>query len=241
MTQTRQRDRRVTLALKWHYIDDCSPEEIQQRFVDNGYDEYTISTIRNYLNDEESEEVLEQITAERAKVRARAIERHERKHKRARQAEEDSYERDEVVGMVPVTRVHTGDEPIQYPAWEPLPEAEYPPEATPHDKRIRFTGDTRTVEPGTEIPERHPDGAPKYEADVVAVRRIEDSTERSFLRREQSHHLEQQGEAGNIYEDNVNLDIDGDLDATVELDEETAAAIREADLQSNAGDSGANE
>lgn len=233
MPRSASREHRVTLALKWSLLDDLGVSEIREKFVENGYGEYAESTIRDYLADEEKDEVLEQITAKRAKVRARAIERHERKHKRARQAEEDSYERDEVVGMVPQTRVHTGDEPIQYPAWEPLPEAEYPPEATPHDKRIRFTGDTRTVEPGTEIPERHPDGAPKYEADVVAVRRIEDSTERSFLRREQSHHLEQQGEAGNIYEDNVNLDIDGDLDATVELDEETAAAIREADLQSN--------
>jgi len=39
-------ERRVTLALKWHHLDNLSPEEIQERFVEEDVGEYTLSTIR---------------------------------------------------------------------------------------------------------------------------------------------------------------------------------------------------
>ena len=57
MTRSARRDRRVTLALKWSLLDDCSPKEIQQRFIENGHGEYALSTIRDYLSEEESQDV----------------------------------------------------------------------------------------------------------------------------------------------------------------------------------------
>ena len=218
MPRSSQRERRVTLALKWSLIDDCTTKEIQQKFLENGYGEYALSTIRGYLSEEEGDDVLEQITAERAKVRARAIERHERKHKRARESEQDSFEREEVVAMVPVTTTWDGDGPIRVPGWRTLDPDEYPSEATDHDTRIEFTDEQKTVLPGESYPVRDVDGSPKYKPDVVAVREVPDSTERSFLRREQSHHLEQQGEAAAIYEETVNLNHGGDL--SVEINQE---------------------
>jgi hypothetical protein len=47
-----RRDRRVNLALKWHYLDNLSPEEIRDRFEREGITELTTSTIRDYLNEQ---------------------------------------------------------------------------------------------------------------------------------------------------------------------------------------------
>jgi len=48
------RQRRVTLALKWHHLDNLSVEEIQERFEQEGIGSYVQSTIRDYLNDDPS-------------------------------------------------------------------------------------------------------------------------------------------------------------------------------------------
>ena len=213
--QTAARERRVTLALKWRYLDGASLEEIQERFVDNGYDEYALSTISAYVNEQPSEEIREQIEAEHADVRLRIIDRHERKHDRALEAERTVTEREEIVAMRPVANTHAGEDPITVQDWEILPDDDLPPEATPHDKRIRFTDETRTIKPGQQYYIQDPDGDPVYEEFVAAVEERPDMKQQSFLRREQSHHLEQQGEAAGVYEDDdgatVNVNVHEEL------------------------------
>lgn len=63
------RDQRVTLALKYHYLDGLNAGEIKERFKQEGVGEYARSTIRGYLNDSPKEEVIEQIDKEQANVR----------------------------------------------------------------------------------------------------------------------------------------------------------------------------
>lgn len=230
------RDQRVSLALKYHHLDGLSAEEIQQRFEDIGVGEYAISTIRDYVNDSPKEEVIKQIEQEQAQTREQIAERQERLFQRARQAEIDAYERDEVAAMVPKIRFNEEPQPIPVPEWEPLPEDEYPEDATKFDKRIRFTGDLTQVEPGQPYPIKGVDGEPVYELEIVAVRKIEDSTSRSFLRQEQAEHLEAKGEALGIYEDDVNVNISGGMDNSLKLDPEAAEAIRQADMKSRMSD-----
>lgn len=58
--QTADRERRVDLALKWHHLDNCNVEEIQERFIEHGYGEFARSTIYDYLKEAPAEEVLRQ-------------------------------------------------------------------------------------------------------------------------------------------------------------------------------------
>ena len=229
------RDQRVTLALKYHHLDGLPAEEIQQRFKDIGVGEYALSTIRDYLNDSPKEEVIKQIEEEQAHTREQIAERQERLFQRARQAEIDAYKREEVAAMVPKLKYNDDPEPITVPAWEPLPEDEYPEDATKFDKRIRFTGEVTTVEPGQPYPVKGVDGEPVYELGTVAVRKVEDRTSRSFLRQEQAEHLEAKGEALAIYEDDINLNVSGGMENTVSFDKETAEAIRQADMNARTG------
>lgn len=216
-SRTSARDRRVTLALKWKYLDNCDVTEIRERFVEHGYGEYARSTIRDYLNEAPKEEVLEQIEAEQANVRSRIIDRHERLYNRAREAELSATEREKVLAVKPAATTHRKDDPIEVTDWEVLDEDELPPGATPFDKRIRFTDETRRVTKGENYYVQDPDGDPIYKPTVVAVEEHPDMKQRSFLRREQSHHLEQQGEAAGVYEENVNLNMDGQV--SVEINE----------------------
>ena len=235
-SRTSARDRRVTLALKWKHLDGCDVDEIQDRFVEHGYDEYARSTIRGYLNEAPKEEVIEQIEKEQAHVRERIIDRHERLYDRAREAELSATEREKVVALRPASTTNHKDHPIEVPDWEVLDEDELPPEATPYDKRIRFTDETRRVDSGESYYVQDPDGDPIYKKMVAAVEEVADMKQRSFLRREQSHHLEQQGEAAGVYEENVNVNMSGEVGHSVELDAETAAAVRQADLQADEPD-----
>lgn len=233
--QSAAREHRVTLALKWAHLDGCSVDEIQDRFIENGYGEYAHSTIQEYLREKPSEAVHEQIENEHADVRLRIIDRHERKHDRARQAEREVTDRQEVIALRPESTVNQRDSPIQVPDWRVLDTEEHPPEATNHDKRITFLDDeTRTIRPGESYYVSDPDGDPVYEEFVAAVEEVPDDKQQSFLRREQSHHLEQQGEAAGVYEEDINVNMSGGVDHSVELDSETAAAIRQADLGSDA-------
>lgn len=233
-SQTAAKERRVTLALKWRYLDGDSVDEIRQRFIDNGYGEYTYETVSRYLNEAPSEEVRKQIEEEHADVRLRVIDRHERKHDRALEAERSVTKREEVIALRPESARHAGDTPINVPDWVVLDESEHPSDATSHDKRIRFTDETRAVQPGEQYYVQDPDGEPIYEEYVAAVVEVPDDKQQSFLRREQSHHLEQQGEAAGVYEEDINVNMSGGVDHSVELDAETAAAIRQADLGGDA-------
>ena len=52
-----------------------------------------------------------------------------------------------------------------------------------------------------------------------------------MARQEQSKHLEAKGEALGVYSTDINMSVDADVEHSVELDAETAAAIREATLE----------
>jgi NAD-dependent DNA ligase len=229
------RQRRVTLALKWHHLDNLSVEEIQERFEQEGIGSYVQSTIRDYLNDDPAEEVIEQIEQEHANVRLQIAEREERMFQRARDAEADATEDEPIVRVVPKTdTVDTDREgPMQWPAWEIVEpgDPDRPEWADERDVIIRFTNETRELYAGERYPLRELDGSPKYTKEFDGLRREQDDLKgQAMARSEQSKHLEAKGEALGVYSTDINMQVDGDVDHSVELDEETAAAIREATL-----------
>ncbi|WP_135807348.1 hypothetical protein [Halorussus marinus] len=230
------RERRVTLALKWHYLDNLSVEEIQDRFEDEGVGSYAKSTIRGYLNEEPKEEVIEQIEQKHADVRLQIAEREERLYQRARNAESQAVEDQPIVRVVPKTETVSNDRetPMSWPAWEIVEpgDDDWPEWATERDVIIRFVDNEQTrVLPGEEYPLRAIDGSPKYTKELAGLERDQpDLKGQAMARQEQSSHLEAKGEALGIYSTDINMQVDGDVDHSVELDAETAAAIREATL-----------
>ncbi|WP_434531032.1 hypothetical protein ACODNH_05315 [Haloarcula sp. NS06] len=227
------RDRRVTLALKWHHLDNLSVGEIRDRFEAEGIGSYTRSTIRDYLNDEPADAVIEQIEKEHANVRLQIAEREERMFQRAREAEAEATEDEPIVRVVPKTdRVSDDREsPMQWPAWEIVEpsDEDWPEWATERDVIIRFTDDTTDVFPGEEYPLRAVDGSPKYTKEFDGLRRDQDDFKgQAMARNEQSKHLEAKGEALGVYKDRVEVEGSLETDSTVAVDDETKAALREA-------------
>lgn len=231
---TSPRDRRVTLALKWHYLDNLSAGEIQERFEQEGYGSYARSTIRGYLNDSAKEEVIEQIEAEQADVRLQIAEREERMYQRARDAESMATEDQAIIAMVPKMDCNQTDEKERVSDWEQLPPGDdrRPEWATERDVVITFTDDARWIEPGDGYPAGAKRGrVPEYRKAVVGLERDQpDLKGQAMARQEQSSHLEQKGEALGVYSTDINMNVDGEMETSVSLDEETAAAIREATL-----------
>ena len=229
------RERRVTLALKWHHLDNLSPQEVRDRFEEEGVGDYTLSTIRNYLNEAPADEVLEQIEQEHANVRLQIAEREERMFQRAREAEAESVEDEPIKRVVPqTTQVPPDvDGPIRATEWEEVtPEDDdYPEWATERDVIIRFTDGRHEVYPGERRPIQGIDGSPKYTTEFVGLRRDQpDLQAQAMARQEQSSHLQAKGEALGIYKTEIDMHVDGDVEHSVEFDAETAAAIREATL-----------
>jgi len=123
--------------------------------------------------------------------------------------------------------------PRRVPAWEIVDadDEDYPEWATGRDVIIRFTSGTRSVRPGEEYPVQAVDGTPRYTKEFDGLRRDQpDLKGQAMARQEQSSHLESKGDVLGVYSTDINLDVEGELDTTVSLDEETAAAIREATL-----------
>ncbi|WP_277540215.1 hypothetical protein [Haloarcula laminariae] len=236
------RDRRVTLALKWHHLDNLSVEEIQDRFEAEGYGSYARSTVRGYLNDKPADEVLEQIEAEHANVRLQIAEREERMYQRAREAEAKATEDEPITAAVPKTSiVRHEEEPLRVSQWERLPPGDdrRPEWATERDTIVMFVDGDRRLQAGEEYPKgARRGGAPAragtfpqfYQAKVGVRRDQPDHKQRAMARQEQSSHLQAKGDVLGVYSTDINMNVDGDVDHTVELDEETAAAIREATL-----------
>jgi hypothetical protein len=233
------RDRRVTLALKWHHLDNLDIDEIRERFEREGIGSFARSTIRGYLNEQPKEEVLEAIEAEQANVRQQIADREERKHRRAREAEARATEDRPIKRVVPATgQVSTDREyPLSWPDWETIDvdDPDHPEWASERDVIIRFTNETRRIQPGEQYPLQAIDGSPKYTTEFCGLERDQpDQQARSSLRREQSDHLQAKGNVLGVYSTDINMNVDGELDTTVSLDEATAAAIREADLEEGA-------
>lgn len=225
------RERRVTLALKWHHLDNLEVEEIQERFEDEGVGSYARSTIRKYLNEAPADEVIEQIEAEHANVRLQIAEREEQMFQRAREAESESVEDEPIKRVAPQTK--TARERQHVPAWEIVgaEDDDYPEWATERDVIIRFVDGEREVLEGQEFPLQSLDGSPKYTTEFVGLRRDQpDLQGQAMARQEQSKHLQAKGDALGVYSTDINMNVDGDVEHSVELDAETAAAIREATL-----------
>ncbi|MEF8881993.1 MAG: hypothetical protein V5A34_05650 [Halapricum sp.] len=225
--RSKRRQRRVTLALKWHYLDNLSPQEIRDRFEAEGIGDYTVSTIRDYLNEEPADEVIEQIEAEHANVRLQIAERQERMFQRAREAESQATEDEPIKRVVPQTTTARERQFVQ--AWELVEDPDARPDwATGRDVIIRFVDDEREVLEGQQYPVKALDGSPRYTTEFVGLRRDQpDLQGQAMARQEQSSHLQAKGDVLGVYKEQLEIDATHDGSVTVEhdVDEETEKRI----------------
>jgi hypothetical protein len=132
--------------------------------------------------------------------------------------------------VVPQTKTAREEQAVQ--DWEIVDDPEQRPEwATDRDLIIRFVDDDRRVRKGEDYPIQTLDGSPKYTTEFAGLARDQpDHKQRAMARQEQSSHLQSKGDALGVYSTDINMNLEGDVDHTVELDADTAAAIREATL-----------
>lgn len=241
-------ERRVTLALKWHHLDNLTPPEIQEKFREEMGVDLTARTIRGYLNSEPAEEVLDQIRGKHAEVRLQILEREEQAYQRARRSEENSTRDEPIIAMRPRTDKVDGrlKNPKRIPYdWERVDpdDPDWPDWADPElDTIIRFIEGSRMIEPGKEYPYRNYLGEPEYEKTVVGLQREQpDRTSRSFLRQEQTTHLKSKGEAAGIYEETINLQGDLGIEAEVTVPDHLVEALVAASRDNLRSDTGEEE
>lgn len=217
-----RRERRVNLAVKYHYLDNLSAEEIRDRFEREGVADLTTSTIRDYLSEKPKEAVLDAIDAEHAHVREQAAERFERLYQDARADEALAVEDQSITALVPVMEANSRDTPVEVHHWTELESDDdaWPEWARERDTIIEFDDDAwRTIQPGEEYPVGAQHGwTPQYREVVVGVRRDQpDRVGRSFARQEAASHLEQKAEVLNAYEENVT--IEGEIEHDHDLEQ----------------------
>ncbi|MFD1512449.1 hypothetical protein [Halomarina rubra] len=220
------REYRVTLALKWAYLDHLSVPEIVERFEEEGIGSPAESTVRKYLDEAPKDEVLEQIREEHVDARLQIADREEELFRRARDDEHRATEDVAVKRVVPQTKpVRESDSPVYMTGWEFVKdEVERPEWATEDDVIIRFIDEEVELLAGDQRPLRSFDGSPKYTTEFVGLERdVPELQGRSTARYEQSKHLAAKGEVLGIYEEHINLD------ASVEesLDEDTVSELRD--------------
>jgi|GEM_PF-4506781 len=235
-------ERRVTLALKWHHLDNLSPEEIRERFVDEGIGEYALSTIRGYLNSEPADEVIEQIEQEHANVRLQSAERYERLYQRAREAEAEATRDEKITAMVPKMRtVSEHEDGLRVADWERAPpgDGRRPDWADDRDTIVVFVTDDRYLEAGQEYPAgarrggypARPGTLPEFRPATIGLERdVDDPKGQAMARKEQASYQREKADVLGVYSTDINMTVDGEMETTLSLDAEAAAAIREADL-----------
>jgi hypothetical protein len=226
------KQRRVTLALKWHHLDNLGVGEIKDRFEDEGIGSYARSTIRGYLNEEPAEEVLEQIEQEHANTRLQIAEREEELYQRARKAESKALEDEPIVRVVPKTDTVSTDResPLTWPAWEIVEpgDEDWPEWATERDVIIRFLDRETSVMPGESYPLRAVDGSPRYTKEFDGLERDRpDLKGQAMARQEQSKHLQAKGEALGVYKDRLEVEGSLETDSEVTVDDDTKELLRE--------------
>jgi len=236
------RDHRVTLALKWHHLDNLEVGEIRDRFEDEGIGSYARSTIRDYLNEQPKDEVIEQIEQKHADVRLQSAERYERLFQRARDAEREATRDEPIEAMVPkMAYVSQSEEPLRVAGWERAPPGDdrRPEWAGERDTIVVFVDESRILDAGEEYPvgarrggqPARPGTLPEYRTAVVGLERdVDDPKGQAMARQEQAKYQREKADVLGVYSTDINMNVDGELDTTVSLDEETAAAIREATL-----------
>lgn len=228
------REWRVTLAVKWAYLDHLTVPEIKDRFEDELGIELAESTIRDYLDEQEAQEVEELIREEHANTRLQIAEREEQLYRRAREAEFVAVEDQPIVRVVPKTgRVAADREsPMRWPAWEQVDpgDDDWPEWAEERDIIIRFLDYQIELQPGEAYPLRQVDGSPRYTKEFDGLERDQpDLQGRAMARQEQSSHLQAKGEVLGVYTDHIELDGDLTVDGTrtVELGEDEREIARE--------------
>lgn len=225
------RDRRVTLALKWHHLDNLDVEGIQRRFEDEGIGSFAKSTIRDYLNEAPKDEVLEAIEAEHADVRLQSAERYERLYQRAREAEQDATREEKVTAAVPKTSIVRNEEaPLEVSDWRQVPpgDDDRPAWATDRDTIVMFTEGSRHLRAGDEYPVGARRGAaparagtfPQFYQAVVGVERdVGDPKGQAMARQEQAKYQREKGDVLGVYSETIelegNLEHSGGFDVSI--------------------------
>lgn len=238
-----RKDHRVAVALKCYYIDHMEVPEIQERLEEKGLGSYAASTIRGYLNEKPKEEIVEQLEQKHANVRLQSAERFEELRSRAREAEKKATRDEAITATVPkMSVVSHEEEPLEVSTWERVPpdDDRRPEWAADRDTVVIFTDGRRSLQAGTEYPVGARRGGrparagtyPEFRTATVGIRRDEpDPKGRAMARKEQARYQEQKADVLGVYETDINMSVDGELETTVELDQEAAAAIREATLE----------
>jgi hypothetical protein len=208
-----RREHRVNLALKYHYLDNLSAEEIRDRFEREGVADLTTSTIRDYLNEKPKEAVLDAIDQEHAHVREQAAERFERLFQDARADEALAVEDQSITALVPVMQENSRDTPVEVHHWTELDvdDDAWPEWACERDTIIEFDDDAwRTIQPRDEFPAGAQHGwTPQYRKVVVGVRRDQPNrVGRSYARQEAAEHLREKADILGAYETDINLNTD---------------------------------
>lgn len=211
------RDRRVTLALKWHHLDNLSVGEIQDRFEQRGIGSYARSTVRGYLNESPKEEILEAIEQEHADVRLQSAERYEQLYQRAREAELEATQDDPIIAMVPkMDTVRESEEPLRVADWELAPPGDdrRPAWADDRDTVLVFVDETRHLQMGQEYPvgarrggrPARPGSLPEFRKAVVGLERdVDDPKAEAMARQEQARYQREKGDVLGVYKDRVEL------------------------------------
>lgn len=214
------RDRRVTLALKYHHLDNLSAQQIRDKFEREGVGDYAVSTIRSYLASDLGDEVVEQIEREQADVRTQIADRYERLYQKARNDAAAATTDETITAVVPQTTTHEGDDGITVHHWEQVDsdDEDWPVWADDHDLVIRFTDGKVGVEPGDTYPVGARRGTtPEYRRAVIGVQRDQpDLSGRTTLRREAAQHLEKKARVLGAWEEEVSIngEIQHNVDAT---------------------------
>lgn len=221
-------ERRVTLALRWHHLENLDNEAIRQRFIDEGYGEFTPQTISGYLNSEAEDEVLKLIHEEQAHVREQSAERWERKHERSRQAEREATENQYAKALRPVTATNTGDRPIYVYGWDVITADDHrsPDWQQPHDVVVEFTDPgSLKIDPGERYYQADPSGNPEYRTVIVGIERDQpDIGRQQSLRTEQASHQREKATVLGAYEEKHHHTHEGAV-AIGELSEEQEATF----------------
>ncbi|AKU09903.1 hypothetical protein [Haloferax gibbonsii] len=227
------RERRVKLALKWHYLENLDVSEIRDRFEEQGIGDYTNSTIRDYLDEMPEEEILRQIEEKHTNIQLQSAERYERLYQAARRdLKELAVEDKPIRRVIPkMEYVDTDREtPMPYPAWEFVEpgDDDRPEWATKRDVIVRFLNDEQTqVMPGNPFPVRSIDGSATYTTDVVGLRRDQpDLQKRQLVRREMADYQDQKNEVLGGPEE-LNITHDGEVSHDIGLDEATQEIIED--------------
>jgi len=229
-------ERRRNLVLKWYHLDNIKNiEELRERLEQHGYMKVSASTIRNYLHyDEMGEETMEKVRERHADARLQIAEKLDSKHDRARASEEQATRDVPIKAVVPATTKADGRRnqvTVPY-GWERIEpgESDYPSWAEDRDTPIRILPEEETrVEGGEHYPVTDPFNQPKYTTQMVGIERdVEDHKSRSFLRQEQTDHLETKADVLGVTEDKIELGGSVSIEHDIDVPDEIVEAIQQA-------------